>query len=130
MLHFLSEPFILNLFGLWERESSLAMFMVTLLGFLVKRLATVLMELWLVFFEVVLVFPMDSMSSATRCFAFKRLNHQLTSTKAWIFPRRFSTFLTFWCKIRSNRNEASLYPCLAVAVSTPDRLYSDDTIFC
>ena len=33
-----------------------------------------------------------------------------TSTKARIFPRRFSTFLTFWCKIRSNRNEASLYP--------------------
>ena len=41
-----------------------------------------------------------------------------TSTKARIFPRRFSTFLTFWCKIGSNRNKASLYPRLAVAVST------------
>ena len=73
-----------------------------------------------------------------------------TSTKARIFPRRFSTFLTFWCKIQCNRNEASLYPRLAVAVSTQglldvtvstpklfavaistlDRLYSDCTIFC
>ena len=73
-----------------------------------------------------------------------------TSTKARIFPRRFSTFLTFWCKIRCNRNEASLYPRLAVSVSTPglldvdvsmpklldvvvstpDRLYSDGTVFC
>ena len=70
------------------------------------------------------------------------------NTKVQIFPRRFSTFLTFWCKIRCNRNEASLYPCPAVAVSTPglldvsvsmtklldvsvsmpDRLYSDGTI--
>ena len=41
-----------------------------------------------------------------------------TSTKARIFPRRFSTFLTFWCKIGSNKNEASLYPRLTVAVST------------
>ena len=69
-------------------------------------------------------------------------------------------FLTFWCKIGSNRNEASLYPCLAivvstlglldvavstpklldvtvsmpklldVAVSTPDCLYSEGTVFC
>ena len=31
-------------------------------------------------------------------------------------------FLTFWCKIRCNRNEASLYPLLAVAVSTPGLL--------
>ena len=46
----------------------------------------------------------------------------LTSTKAWIFPLRFSTFLTFGYKIRCNRNEASLYPCLAVAVSTPGLL--------
>ena len=58
-------------------------------------------------------------------------------------------FLTFWCKIRCNRNEASLYPRLVVAVSThglldvsvstpklldvavsmPDRLYSDGTVF-
>ena len=73
-----------------------------------------------------------------------------TSTKARIFPRRFSTFLTFWCKIQCNRNEASLYPRLAVAVSTPglldvavstpklfsvtismlNRLYSDGTVFC
>ena len=73
-----------------------------------------------------------------------------TSTKARIFPQRFSTFLTFWCKIRCNRNEASLYPCLSIAVSmlglldiavstpklldvaisTPNCLYSDDTVFC
>ena len=73
-----------------------------------------------------------------------------TSTKARIFPRRFSTFLTFWCKIQCNRNEASLYPRLAVTVSTPrlldvavstpklfsvaistlNRLYSDGTVFC
>ena len=49
------------------------------------------------------------------------LKDTFTSTKARIFPRRFSTFLTFWCKIRCNRNEASLYPRLAVAVSTPSR---------
>ena len=73
-----------------------------------------------------------------------------TSTKTQIFPRRFSTFLTFWCKIQCNRNEALLYPRLAIAVSTPglldvtvstpklfavaistlDRLYSDGTVFC
>ena len=59
-------------------------------------------------------------------------------------------FLNFWCKIRCNRNEASLYPRLAgavstkgilvvavstpkaldVVVSTPDRRYSDGTVFC
>ena len=51
------------------------------------------------------------------------LGLEFTSTKAWIFPWRFSTFLTFWCKIGSNRNEASLYPRLAVIVSIQGVLF-------
>ena len=40
-----------------------------------------------------------------------------TSTKARIFPWRFSTFHTFWCKIGSKMNLPSLYRRLLVAVS-------------
>ena len=41
-----------------------------------------------------------------------------TNTKARIFPRRLSTFHTFWCKIGSKMNLLSLYRRLLVAVST------------
>ena len=70
--------------------------------------------------------------------------------KRGFFHGGFPRFLLFGVKILCNKNEASLYPCLVVAVSTPglldvvvstpklldvaistpDRLYSDDTVFC
>ena len=103
-------------------------------------------SLSLLFFADMLV----TLHHVTRSLPQYSLSLLFTSTKARIFPWRFSMFLTFWCKIQCNRNKVSLYPCLAitvstpglldvvvsmpklldVAVSTPDRLYSDDTIFC